>query len=84
MAKSGYSEEDIKKLKRAKADPVIAPDNGQVLWEVSVEVHPLLLSSDVNISMTKSFVIFLLHGENMKDSDRIYRTCGGDMCTTRC
>ena len=37
MAKSGYSEEDIKKLKRAKADPVIAPDNGQVLWEVSVE-----------------------------------------------
>ena len=37
MAKNGYSEEEIKKLKRAKADPVIAPDNGQVLWEVSVE-----------------------------------------------
>ena len=37
MVKNGYSEEEIKKLKRAKADPVIAPANGQVLWEVSVE-----------------------------------------------
>ena len=33
----GYSEEEIKKLKRAKADPIIAPSKGQVLWEVSVE-----------------------------------------------
>ncbi|MEG2513833.1 MAG: oxaloacetate decarboxylase [Bacteroidaceae bacterium] len=37
MAKNGFSEEDIKKLKRIKADPIIAPDNGQVLWEVSIE-----------------------------------------------
>ena len=37
MTKSGYSEEEIKKLKRAKADPIIAPSKGQVLWEVSVE-----------------------------------------------
>ena len=37
MVKNGYSEEEIKKLKRAKADPIIAPDKGQVLWEVSVE-----------------------------------------------
>ena len=37
MAKSGYSEEEIRKLKRAKADPIIAPSKGQVLWEVSVE-----------------------------------------------
>ncbi len=37
MVKNGYSEEEIKKLKRAKADPIIAPDNGQILWEVSVE-----------------------------------------------
>ena len=37
MAKNGYSEEEIKKLKRAKADPIIAPSKGQVLWEVSVE-----------------------------------------------
>ena len=37
MAKSGFSEEEIKKLKRAKADPVVAPSKGQVLWEVSVE-----------------------------------------------
>ena len=37
MAKNGYSEEEIRKLKRAKADPIIAPDKGQVLWEVSVE-----------------------------------------------
>ena len=37
MAKNGFSEEEIRRLKRAKADPVVAPDKGQVLWEVSVE-----------------------------------------------
>ena len=37
MAKSGINEEEIKKYKRAKADPIIAPEKGQVLWEVSVE-----------------------------------------------
>ena len=38
MAKNGYSEERNQKLKRAKADPIIAPAfKGQVLWEVSVE-----------------------------------------------
>ena len=37
MAKGGLNEEEIRKLKRAKADPVIAPSKGQVLWEVSVE-----------------------------------------------
>ena len=37
MAKSGFYEEEIKKYKRAKADPIIAPEKGQVLWEVSVE-----------------------------------------------
>ena len=31
------NEEEIKKYKRAKADPIIAPEKGQVLWEVSVE-----------------------------------------------
>ena len=36
-AKSGFNEEEIKKDKRAKADPIIAPEKGQVLWEVSVE-----------------------------------------------
>ena len=37
MAKSGFNEEEIKKYKRAKADPIIAPEKGQVLWEVSGE-----------------------------------------------
>lgn len=37
MAKNGFSEEEIRKIKRAKADPIIAPDKGQVLWEVAVE-----------------------------------------------
>ena len=37
MAKSGFNEEEIKKYKRAKAAPIIAPEKGQVLWEVSVE-----------------------------------------------
>ena len=39
MAKSGFNEEEIKKYKRAKADPIIAPEKGQVLWEVSVFMH---------------------------------------------
>ena len=37
MAKGGFSVEEILNLKRTKADPVIAPSKGQVLWEVSVE-----------------------------------------------
>ena len=37
MAKSGFNEKEIKMYKRAKADPIIAPEKGQVLWEVSVE-----------------------------------------------
>lgn len=37
MAKDGFSEEDIKKYKRAKAEPIVAPSKGQVLWEVVVD-----------------------------------------------
>lgn len=37
MAKNGFDEATIKKYKRAKADPITAPDKGQVLWEVSVD-----------------------------------------------
>ena len=34
MAKSGFSEEDIKKMKRAKAEPITADEKGQVVWEI--------------------------------------------------
>ncbi|MBQ8500974.1 MAG: oxaloacetate decarboxylase [Bacteroides sp.] len=37
MAKSGFSEEDIKKLKRTKADAIEAPCRGQVFWEIAVD-----------------------------------------------
>ena len=37
MAKNGFDEETIRKMKRAKADPVTATEKGQVLWEVAVE-----------------------------------------------
>jgi pyruvate carboxylase subunit B len=37
VVKSGFDEETIRKYKRTKADPIIAPDKGQILWEVSVE-----------------------------------------------
>ena len=37
LSKGAVSEEEVKKLKRAKADPVVAPSKGQVLWEVSVD-----------------------------------------------
>ncbi|EJW95110.1 pyruvate carboxylase subunit B [gut metagenome] len=34
---SGFSEEDVKKLKRAKAEPIAAPIKGQIIWEIDVE-----------------------------------------------
>ena len=37
LSKGALSEEEIKKLKRAKADPILASSRGQVLWEVSVD-----------------------------------------------
>ncbi len=35
----GFSEEDVKKLKRAKAEPITATEKGQILWEIDV-VNP--------------------------------------------
>ena len=66
MAKNGYSEEEIKKLKRAKADPIIAPSKGQVLWEVSVKVLLLLLSSDASTSMMRCSATSLRRGANTR------------------
>ena len=44
----------------------------------------LLHSSDVNISMMRcSAIISTPWGEYEKICDRIYRTCGGNMCATR-
>ena len=37
MAKGGLSAEEILQIKRAKADAILAPNNGQVLFELSVE-----------------------------------------------
>ena len=36
MAKQGFNPEDILKLKRAKAEPITATVNGQILWEIDV------------------------------------------------
>ena len=33
----GFSEEDVKKLKRAKAEPITAPVKGRVIWEIDVK-----------------------------------------------
>ncbi len=55
MAKNGYSEEDIKKLKRLKADPITAPDNGQVLWELSVEGPSIAPSIGTNYDQNQLF-----------------------------
>lgn len=32
----GFSDEDVKKLKRAKAEPITAPAKGTVIWEIDV------------------------------------------------
>lgn len=39
MAKNGFSEEDIKKVKRAKAEPIVADEKGKIVWEIDV-VNP--------------------------------------------
>ncbi len=37
MAKKGISLEEIKAIKHAKAEPIAAPEKGQLLWEVSYD-----------------------------------------------
>lgn len=37
LAGNGYSEEEIRKFKRAKAEPVVAFEKGRVIWEIDVE-----------------------------------------------
>ena len=37
MAKKGISIEEIKAIKHAKAEPIAAPEKGQLLWEVSCD-----------------------------------------------
>ena len=66
MAKSGFNEEEIKKYKRAKADPIIAPKKDRYCGKYRWKVRRQLLLSVVNTSMTKCSVIFPLHGENTK------------------
>lgn len=36
MVKQGFSDEEVKKLKRAKAEPITATVSGQILWELDV------------------------------------------------
>ena len=33
----GFTDEDVKKLKRAKAEPITAREKGRVIWEIDVE-----------------------------------------------
>lgn len=37
MAQQGFSVEDILALKRAKAEPIVAEERGQILWEIDVD-----------------------------------------------
>ena len=41
MASKGISLEEIKAIKHAKADPIVAPVKGQLLWEVALEGESL-------------------------------------------
>ena len=41
MANHGVSIEDIKAIKHAKADPIIATEKGQIVWEIVVEGESL-------------------------------------------
>lgn len=50
MASKGVSIEEIKAIKHAKADPIVAPEKGQIIWEVAVEGNsmPPAIGSHVN------------------------------------
>ena len=37
MAKNGVSIEEIKAIKHAKADAIVAPEKGQIIWEIATE-----------------------------------------------
>lgn len=37
LSVKGYSEEEIKKYKRSKAEPIVAFEKGRVIWEIDVE-----------------------------------------------
>lgn len=37
LAKQGFSEAEVKRLKRAKAEPIVAREKGRILWEIDVE-----------------------------------------------
>ena len=37
MAGNSVSVDDIKKMRRAKADPIVAPEKGRVLWEIAID-----------------------------------------------
>jgi pyruvate carboxylase subunit B len=39
MSKQGMSEEEIRRIKRAKADPIVAPRRGRILFDVSFDGH---------------------------------------------
>lgn len=84
MMKNGYSEEEIKKLKRAKADPIIAPSKGQVLWEVSVEGPSAAPFIGRKYQHDEVFCYLSTpSGRIRKGDDRIYRSCCGNMCPAR-
>lgn len=37
LAVQGFSEEEVKKLKRAKAEPITALEKGRIIWEIDVQ-----------------------------------------------
>ncbi|ERI87007.1 HMGL-like protein [Bacteroides pyogenes F0041] len=42
LAKQGFSDEDVKRLKRAKAEPITAVANGQIIWEIDVQTSSMV------------------------------------------
>ena len=37
LTRKGYNEDEVKKYKRSKAEPIIAYEKGRVIWEIDVE-----------------------------------------------
>ncbi|MGP1435071.1 MAG: biotin/lipoyl-containing protein [Phocaeicola sp.] len=68
MAKNGFSEEDIIKMKRAKAEPITAEEKGQVVWEIDVENPSMAPSVGKEFKADDKFCYIMTHWGAVKQT----------------
>ncbi len=61
MAKQGFDVEDIKKLKRAKAEPIVASESGQLMWEIDMTSKSIAPAVGKNFKEGEHFCFISTH-----------------------